>query len=62
MVVFDRSCELHLDRKDAAVAALDDQVNLMFSGPRSEVFDGRLRCLGIDARIKRHKRFEQGAE
>ena len=54
--------ELCLDREDAPVAALHDQIDLVVAVRRPEVADPRARRLGIDPDRERQERLEQRAE
>ena len=51
--------ELGLDREDAAVATLHDQIHLVVAVARPEVADPCARRLGVDPHRERHERLEQ---
>lgn len=49
VIVADVASQLALNREDAAVFPLDDQIDLMLPSTRSQMKDPGLRCLGIHA-------------
>jgi hypothetical protein len=54
--------ELHLDRHDAAVATLHDQVDLVLAGGGAQMTDAGLRGLGVHPHAERHERLEEDSE
>ena len=57
-----QECELYLERDDAAVAGLDDEVGFVSSPGSAEMPDSRLVVLRVDTQRQRHEALEQGAK
>src|SRR5882757_5670317 len=62
VIAADVTCQLELDREDAPVFPLDDEVDLVFPSTRSQMKDPRLRCLGVHAQRQGAEGLKQGTE
>ena len=62
IAVDDVARQFDFDREDAAVAALDDQVDLVLACGRAQVLGSRLSCLCVHTYIQGDEGLEQGTE
>ena len=62
IVVINRPGQLHLDRNDPPVPALDDEVDLSIAAVESQMADPSPGCLRVDPDTLRHKRLKERAK